>query len=140
MGAKTNLGKFDGMNVASELDSVVIRHYGSGITGGRSLDMTGFTGTAIKAGHLVIKVLDEDGKNYTFKPMPVADDGIHYASLPANHSYAGVVVASKPADEAMVGIMDDGRVNDEAMPYQFADATQRAAVLAALPNLIFEHD
>ena len=87
-----------------------------------------------------IKVLDEDGKNYTFKPMPVADDGIHYASLPANHSYAGVVVASKPADEAMVGIMDDGRVNDEAMPYQFADATQRAAVLAALPNLIFEHD
>ena len=140
MGAKTNLGKFDGMNVVSELDSVVIRHYGSGITGGRSLDMTGFTGTAIKAGHMTIKTLDEDGKNYTFKPMPVADDGVHYASLPANHEYAGVVVSSKPADEAMVGIMDDGRVNDEAMPYQFADATQRAAVKAALPNLIFEHD
>ena len=140
MGAKTNLGKFDATNVVAGLDSVVIRHYGSGITGGRSLDMTGFAGTAIKAGHLVIKTLDEDGVNYTFKPMPVANDGVHYASLPANHVYAGVVVASKPADEAMVGIMDDGRVNDEAMPYQFADATQRTAVKTALPNLIFEHD
>jgi len=140
MGAKTNLGKKDATLVEAGLDSVVIRHYGSGITGGRSLDMTGFTGTAIKAGHMTIKTLDEDGKNYTFKPMPVAQDGVHYAALPASHEYAGVVVASKPADQAMVGIMDDGRVNDEAMPYQFADAAQRAAVKAALPNLIFEHD
>lgn len=140
MGAKTNLGKKDETQLEAGMDSVVIRHYGSGITGGRSLDMTDFTGSAIKAGHMTIKVLDEDGKNYTFKPMPVAADGIHYAALPANHQYAGVVVASKPADYAMVGIMDVGRVNDVAMPYQFADDNQRAAVKAALPNLIFEHD
>ena len=61
-------------------------------------------------------------------------------SLPANNEYCGVVVATKPADYPLVGIMDDGRVNDEAMPYQFANAAQRAAVKAALPNLIFEHD
>ncbi len=100
--------------------------------------MTDFPDSVVKAGHLVIKVLDEDNVNYTYKPMPVS--GTSYASLPANHEYAGVVVASKPTTEPMVGIMDDGRVNDEAMPYAFADATQRAAVKAALPNLIFEHD
>ena len=137
MGAKANLVD-ESKTVIAGLDSVVIRQYKGGITGGRTLDMTGFDDTAVKAGHLVIRVLDEDGKNYTYKPMPVS--GTAYDSLPANHEYCGVVVASKPADYPMVGIMDDGRVNDEAMPYQFADATQRAAVKAALPNLIFEHD
>lgn len=140
MGAKTNLGKFDSGLYSDGMDSIVIRHYGSGITGGRSLDMTGFPDTVIKAGHLVIRALDEDGENYTYKPMPVVSATGKYDSLPANHEYCGVVVAAKNADEAMVGIMDDGRVNDVAMPYQFADATQRAAVKAALPNLIFEHD
>ena len=100
--------------------------------------MTGFEGTA-QSGHLVIRTLDEDNVNYTYKPMPVASGGV-YASLPANHEYCGVVVCSKPADYPMVGIMDDGRVNDVAMPYQFANSAQRAAVKAALPNLIFEHD
>ena len=137
MGAKTNLGKEDASLVMAGLDSVVIRHYGSGITGGRSLDMTGFAESAIKAGHIVIKVLDEDGKNYTFKPMPVENGA--YANLPSNHEYAGVVIASKPADHAMVGIMDDGRVNDEAMPYPLT-AAMRVALKSALPNLIFEHD
>lgn len=123
--------------ISNGMDGVVIRHYGSGIIGGRVLDMTDFAGTAIQAGHLVIRVADESG-NYTYKPMPVS--GNAYGSLPANHEYAGVVVCSKPASEALVGIMDDGRVNDKAMPYQFADDTQRAAVKTALPNLIFEHD
>ena len=99
--------------------------------------MSGFPDSAIKAGHIVIKVLDEDGKNYTFKPMPVSNGA--YSTLPANHEYAGVVVASKPADYPMVGIMDDGRVNDEAMPYPLTTA-MRTAIKTALPNLIFEHD
>ena len=78
--------------------------------------------------------------NYTYKPMPVVEAEGKYDSLPANHEYCGVVVCSKPADYPMVGVMDDGRVNDVAMPYQFANSDQRAAVKAALPNLIFEHD
>lgn len=139
MGAKVNLAN-DPEVILSGNDSVVIRQFNGGITGGRSLDMTDFPDSVVKAGHMTIKTLDEDGVNYTFKPMPVAQDGVHYAALPANHEYAGVVVASKPASEPMVGIMDDGRVNDEAMPYAFANDAQRTAVKAALPNLIFEHD
>lgn len=137
MGAKVNLAN-DPEVILSGNDAVVIRQYNGGITGGRSLDMTDFPDSVVKAGHLVIKVKDEDNVNYTYKPMPV--NGTSYASLPANHEYAGVVVASKPAAEPMVGIMDDGRVNDEAIPYAFANDAQRAAVKAALPNLIFEHD
>lgn len=136
MGAKANLVN-DPETILAGNDSVVIRQYNGGITGGRTLDLTGFDGP-VKAGHLAIRVLDEGGVNYTYKPMPV--NGEKYGSLPASHEYCGVVVATKPADYPLVGIMDDGRVNDEAMPYQFADATQRAAVKAALPNLIFEHD
>ena len=135
MGAKANLVN-DPEVILSGNDGVVIRQYNGGITGGATLDLTGFEGPA-KSGHLVIRVLDEEG-NYTYKPMPVS--GEKYGSLPADHEYAGVVVCSKPADYPMVGVMDDGRVNDVAMPYQFADSTQRAAVKAALPNLIFEHD
>ena len=137
MSAKANLVD-ESKTIVAGLDSVVIRQYNGGITGGRTLDMTDFPDSAVKAGHLVIRVLDEDNVNYTYKPMPV--NGTTYGTLPENHEYCGVVVASKPADQALVGIMDDGRVNDEAMPYQFADATQRAAVKSALPNLIFEHD
>lgn len=137
MGAKVNLAN-DPEVILSGNDSVVIRQFNGGITGGRSLDMTDFPDSVVKAGHLVIKVKDEDNVNFTYKPMPV--NGTSYASLPANHEYAGVVTASKSATEPMVGIMDDGRVNDEAMPYAFANDAQRAAVKAALPNLIFEHD
>lgn len=136
MGAKVNLAN-DPEVILSGNDAVVIRQFNGGITGGRTLDLTGFDGP-VKAGHLVIRVQDEDGVNYTYKPMPVS--GTAYGSLSANNEYCGVVVATKPADYPLVGIMDDGRVNDEAMPYQFANAAQRAAVKAALPNLIFEHD
>ena len=138
MGKLANLVN-DPETVLAANDSVVIRQYNGGITGGRTLDTTGFTGS-IKAGHLVIRALDEDNVNYTYKPMPVVEETGKYDSLPANHEYCGVVVASKPVDYPLFGIMDDGRVNDEAMPYQFADSTQRAAVKTALPNLIFEHD
>lgn len=136
MGAKVNLAN-DPEVILTGNDSVVIRQFNGGVTGGRSLDMTGFTEPVVKAGHVVIKVLDEDGVNYTYKPMPVVNGA--YDSLPASHEYAGVVVASKPTTEPMVGIMDDGRVNDEAMPYPLS-LEMRSALKSALPNLIFEHD
>ncbi len=136
MGAKVNLAN-DPEVILTGNDSVVIRQFNGGVTGGRSLDMTGFTEPVVKAGHVVIKVLDEDGVNHTYKPMPVVNGA--YDSLPASHEYAGVVVASKPTTEPMVGIMDDGRVNDEAMPYPLSPE-MRSALKSALPNLIFEHD
>lgn len=118
-------------------DDVVIRQYIGGVLGGRTLDMTDFSEDVIQAGHVVIRALDEDGVNYTYKPMPVSDGA--YSTLPDNYEYAGVVVRSKPADEPFVGIMDNGRVNDIAMPYSLT-AAMKTAIKTALPNLIFEHD
>lgn len=135
MGAKANLVN-ERTKIVTGIDSVVIRQYVGGITGGRTLDMTDFKGDVIKAGHLVIRTTDGDG-GYTYKPMPV--DGAAYKALPASHEYVGVVVCSKPADEPLVGIMDDGRVNDKAMPYPLTEA-MRTAIKTALPKLIFEHD
>lgn len=136
MGAKANLVN-ERTNIVSGIDSVVIRQYIGGITGGRTLDMTDFKEDVIKAGHIVIRTLDDETKEFDYKPMPVQDGA--YKALPAKHEYVGVVVCSKPANEPLVGIMDDGRVNDKAMPYPLAEA-MRTAIKTALPKLIFEHD
>lgn len=136
MSATTNLnGKT--LKLHSSRDSVVIRHIGYAITGGRSLDVSDYDGEVIYAGHIIVRTLDEDGVNYTYKPLGVTDGA--YNALGENEEYAGVVIASKPVEEPMVAIMDDGRVNDKAMPYPLTD-DMRTALKTALPNLIFEHD
>ncbi|SFG56833.1 hypothetical protein [Prevotella sp. KH2C16] len=136
MGAKANLAN-EPTKIVTGIDSVVIRQYNGGIAGGRTLDMTDFKEDVIKAGHLVIRTLDEDNVNYVYKPMPV--DGGAYKALPEKHEYVGVVVCSKPANEPLVGVMDDGRVNDKAMPYPITEE-MRKAIKTAIPTLIFEHD
>lgn len=132
MGAKANLvnGSFA---FTTGMDSVVIRHYVAGIIGGRTLDMTGFAESVIKAGHVVIQSTADET---IFKPMPVS--GGKYAGLPEGFKYAGVVVCSKPASEPMVGIMYSGEVNDVASPYPVDDI--KAAIKAELPTLVFMHD
>lgn len=136
MGAKANLAN-ESAKIVTGIDSVVIRQYVGGITGGRTLDMADFKEDVVKSGHLVIRTLDDETKEYTYKPMPVQDGA--YKALPVKHEYAGVVVCSKLKNEPLVGIMDDGRVNDKAMPYPLTEA-MRTAIKAALPKLIFEHD
>lgn len=116
-------------------DSVVIRQYNGGITGGRALDYTNFKDDVIQAGHIIVrKVVDGI---YEYSPLGTNEG--KYTDLPGSCEYAGVVVRSRLKGEG-VAIMDDGRVNDIAMPYQFKDETMRAAIKTALPNLIFEHD
>ena len=136
MGAKADLVG-ESTRVFAANDTVVIRQNLGGKAGGTTLDMTNFTGEVIRAGHLVYRKLDEDRKNYTYAPVPVADGA--YKSIPEGAEYAGVVVASKLAKEPLVGIMDNGRVNDVAMPYPLTKEL-RAALKTAIPTLIFEHD
>lgn len=119
----------------SGMDTVVIRQYNGGITGGRALDYSDFSEDVIKAGHFIERK-KVDGV-YEYKPMKVS--GGKYQDLDSEYEFAGVVVRSRLKGDG-VAIMDDGRVNDEAMPYQFKDANQRTAMKTALPNLIFEHD
>lgn len=125
------------MRIESANDSIVIRKYGAGIVGGRTLDMTGFPADqkCIRAGHVVIRNTKDETD---YKPMPVAEDGKKYAALPSNYEYAGVVVATKPVDYPLVGIMYDGEVNDVASPYPVDEI--KAAMKTALPGLVFMHD
>lgn len=131
MGAVADLNK-EGINIDDGKDSIVIRQCIACIIGGRTLDMTGFDGTFIRAGHVVIR----DTQTDTYKPMPVSGD--KYSSLPGNHEYVGVVVCSKPASRPFVSIMYNGEVNDKAVPYPVE--TIKEAMKTALPNLVFMHD
>jgi hypothetical protein len=123
---KANITGFD-----AGVDSVTISNYIEGIPGGRSLDVTGFKPTVIKAGHVVIK----DTAKGDYKPMPVAEAGDAYAALPEGHTIEGVVVASVTTDSAMVGIMVRGSVNQVASPYPVTDAIKQA-----LPLIRFTQD
>ena len=106
MGAQANLNQ-EGMKIMSANDSIIIRKYGAGINGGRTLDMSDFPSglKCIRAGHVVIRSIEDET---LYKPMPVAEDGLNYASLPEGYEYVGVVVATKPVDYPLVGIMYDG--------------------------------
>lgn len=113
-------------------DPIVIRHYVAGFKGGKVLDVTDYTEDYIKAGHVIIC----DTQTETYKPMPVS--GGAYASLPENHKYVGVAVSSVAKDEPFVAIMHTGEVNDVASPYAIDDI--KAALLAQVPTLVFNHD
>lgn len=122
------------MKFDSNLDSVTIRQYNGGLTGGRALDYSDFTDDVIKAGHVIVKKT-VDGE-VVYSPLAVEDGA--YKALGDDQSYAGVVVATKNNGEA-VAIMDNGRVNDEAVPYPIT-AAMKTAIKAVLPQLVFEHD
>ena len=136
MGAQANLNQ-EGMRIDSANDSIVIRNYGAGIKGGRTLDMSDFPSDlkCIRAGHVVIRSTTDET---LYKPMPVSAGGAAYASLPEGYEYVGVVVATKPVDYPLVGIMYAGEVNDVASPYPVTSI--KAALKTALPGLVFMHD
>lgn len=115
-------------------DPIVIRKYIAGIQGGKVLDVSGFKGEYIRAGHVII----HDTKNDTYKPMPVNSAGDVYESLPDGHEYVGVCVATKSVKEPFVSIMHTGVVNDVASPYPLG--TIKATLKTAIPTLVFEHD
>lgn len=92
-------------------DSIVIQKYISGIKGGRTLDVTGFTEPVIKAGHVIIKL-----QNGNYAPMPVKD-GNYELQLPSGAEYVGVLYRSILTAKPAASIMTAGEVNVEAMPY-----------------------
>ena len=115
-------------------DPIVIRKYVAGIKGGKVLDVSNFKGEFIRAGHVIIRDKESD----TYKPMPVNFNGDNYETLPEKHEYVGVCYATKSVKEPFVSIMHTGVVNDAAGPYPLD--TINAALKAAIPTLVFEHD
>lgn len=116
-------------------DSVVIQKYISGIKGGRTLDVTGYTDTVLKAGHVIIT----DGQG-TYKPMPVTEteDSAVYGELPEGYSYAGVLYRSILTASPAASIMTWGEVNAEAVPYSMDSILDDFK--AACPHIDFIKD
>lgn len=133
MGATANLAS-ELQTMGTGMDPVVIRKYIAGITGGRTLDVSGFPLDIIKAGHMVIR----DTANDTYKPMPLAAGNEDYGTLPASHEYVGVLVRSVSKEAPLAAIMYSGEVNDVASPFPIDSI--KAALKTALPTLVFLHD
>ncbi|WP_183560677.1 hypothetical protein [Mucilaginibacter sp. SP1R1] len=71
-----------GVQVNSSLDSIVIIKNDFSIPGGKALDVTGYLGSVLNAGHVIIK----ETATGNYKPMPATD------SLPAGVATLGAVV------------------------------------------------
>lgn len=99
----------------------------SGLKGGRSLNVEGFTPAYIRAGHVVIR----ETSTGDYKPMPVS--GNAYSSLPSGHEYVGVVYRSIPASMPLASVMTRGEVNSVAAPYPMD--TILAAFKTACPHI-----
>lgn len=138
--------------IVSGNDSVVIRKYIAGVHGGRTLDVSGFEGTNIPAGFVIIKK-EVDG-NVVYQPMPVipavpakpaqgetpavAAQPAKYGTLPAGASYVGILKSTIPVNEPAAAIMTAGVVNSALLPYPMTDIL--TAFKSACPNIIFEQD
>lgn len=132
MGATANLAN-ELQTIESGMDSVVIRKYGAGIIGGRTLDVSNVASDVIKAGHVIIRSTTDETD---YKPMPVKDGA--YDTLTIGYEYAGVLVRSITKKEPLAAIMYAGEVNDKASPYPIDGI--KAAMKTALPGLVFMHD
>lgn len=129
--AETTLNNTDVIGFDAGIDAVTITNYIEGVPGGRSLDVTGFSQSVIKAGHVVIK----ETATGNYKPMPINTAGDAYGDLPNGNTIEGVVVASVTTDLAMVGIMVRGSVNEVASPFPVTEA-----IKTALPLIRFTQD
>lgn len=116
------------------LETILIRRKGGRVIGGRTLNMTGFTGEKVIGGHIIIKSTTDD---YDWRPLPVSNGA--FGALTAGFEYAGILVRTVPAKDPRAAIQYDGEINDKAMPYPLTD-TLKAALKAALPSLHFAHD
>lgn len=127
------------LNLADEsyddgLETILIRRKGGRIIGGRTLNMTGFTGDKVKAGHIIIKSSTDDND---YRPMPVSNGA--FGTLATGFEYAGILVRTVTAKDPRAAIQYDGEINDKVMPYPLTP-TLKAALKAALPSLYFMHD
>lgn len=115
--ATSNLNR-EAHEIHSGNDSIVIVKALGDIPGGRTLNVEGFDGTVVKAGHVVI------AKGNDYKPMPV--NGEAYGDLPEGYNYVGVVKATITTKDPRSAIVTLGQVNEAASPYPVTSAMKNA--------------
>lgn len=114
-------------------DQVVIINPLGYISGGRSLDVSAVTDTAIYAGHIIVK----DKTTDVFRPLEVA--GTDFSDIKTTDEIVGVLASSIKKKKAFAGIVTMGIVNDLAMPFKVSAALM-TKIKTALPALQFQHD
>lgn len=129
--ATLNLNK-EGTSTSYGNSGIIVRDNQRSIPGGKTLDVTGFTPTAIPEGHVIIR----ETATGEFKPMPVS--GAAYAALPTGHTYAGINVAELLTADPRAGISYECTVNRKASVYD--PSGLEAAIKTALPNIHFLED
>lgn len=107
-------------------DSIVISRYVAGLTGGRTLDVTGVAEgvDVIPAGTIII------AKNGTYKPLAISEGA--YASLGEGEAYVGVLYQSVLKAKPAASIMTIGTVNEAACPAPFPAAFKTAVPTISL--------
>lgn len=118
--------------VGTTLDNVVMPVVLDTVENGRSLDVSDFTGTHIKGGHLIIKKNGEA----LYKPMPIKADGTGYDTLPADYSYNSFQYGTVTKERAFGALMIRGVLVTEASPYPLDDIL--ADLKEALPLVTFK--
>src|SRR4051812_42930227 len=121
-----------GAQIDTGNDSIVIVLNLETISGGKTLDVTGFTPEVIPAGHLII----EETSTGVLKPMPVT--GNAYAALPASHTYKGVTIGSILTAKPFAAIMTRGEANPNASVYTISSVL--AAFKTAVPLITMNKD
>lgn len=89
-------------------DSVVIQEQLEVIPGGRTLDVTGVTAEALKAGHVLI----EETATGNIKPLGITSGA--YVTLPTGHTYKGILYTTILTAKPLASILVRGTVNEEA--------------------------
>lgn len=120
--------------IITSLDNVVMPVVLETIENGRTLDVSDYTGTHIKGGHVIIKKTDEA----LYKPMPLNANKDGYGTLPSGYQYAGFQYGTVTKERPFGAIMIRGTVVTEASPYPLT--TILSAVRTALPLVHFKTD
>lgn len=99
-------------------DSVVIVKHLADLPGGRTLDLTGYTGEVIKAGTVIVR----DKKGH-YKPLPVVDGAYRAlategedAAKVTTETYVGLLYRTILAKDPQASILIEGVVNKALLP------------------------
>ncbi|WP_313374325.1 hypothetical protein [Chishuiella sp.] len=111
-------------------DQVVWRNKLGYYNGGRTLDVTNLTDTAIYAGHIVVR----DKTTEVCRALEVADDT--FSDIKENDEILGLTVSSVPKEKAFVSMVTIGIAAENALPFKMT-AELKEKVQKALPGLQF---
>lgn len=96
------------------------------IPGGRALNMEGFAGDVVRAGHIIKRTVATD----SYAPLGVS--GNAYAAVAEGEELVGVLKVSVTKERPAAAITTMGQVNAAASPYPVTEA-----IKTALPQIKF---